>query len=119
MGGCIRDIIRLGIAYGGYAVARNKTLFIYNDTKKNQEWTIYSEGVINEKFTLGQVRKSFTLSLSGDVIIQFGVDDAVYLKATYTYKTDTWTHHTDTPKVFNFTVSQNAVSVTSSYDEKD
>jgi hypothetical protein len=103
---------------GGSAVARKKTLFIYNDTKKDQEWTIYSEGVINEKVTLGQVRKSFTLSLSGDVTIQFGVEDTVYLKATYTYSDDTWTHHTDTPKEFNFTVAQSAVSVTSSY-EKD
>jgi hypothetical protein len=96
-------------------VARTKSLFIYNDTRGNQEWTIYSEGVINEQFTIGQVRKTFTLNLSGDVTIQFGVDDTVYLRATYTYKTDTWTHHTDTPNYFNFSATQSAVSVTSSY----
>ena len=51
-------------------MARNKTLFLYNDTKHDQEWTIYSEGVVNQRVTVGQQRKSFTVSLSDDVTIQ-------------------------------------------------
>ncbi|MBX3118799.1 MAG: hypothetical protein KF784_07010 [Fimbriimonadaceae bacterium] len=61
------------------------------------------------------MRKSFTISLKGDVTIQFGVDDAVYLKATYTYSTDSWTSHTDTPNEFSFIVAQSSVSVTCNY----
>jgi hypothetical protein len=96
-------------------MARNKTLFLYNDTKNDQEWSIYSAGIINQRVTVGQQRKSFTISLSGDVTIQFGVDDAVYLKATYTYSSDSWTHHSDTPNEFSFSVAQSAVNVTCSY----
>lgn len=96
-------------------MARNKTLFIYNDTSQDQQWTIYSEGVINKTITVGQTRKSFTLTLSGDVTIQFGVDDAVYLKATYDYNNDSWTSHTDTPNEIWFSSSQSAITVTSSY----
>jgi hypothetical protein len=96
-------------------MARNKTLFLYNDTKQDQEWTIFSDGVINQRVTVGQQRKSFTITLSGDVTIQFGVDDAVYLKAKYTYSSDSWTHHSDTPNEFKFAVVQSAVNVTSSY----
>lgn len=65
-------------------MARNKTLFVYNDTSQNQQWSIYSEGVVNQNVTVGSVRKTFTLTLSGDATIQFGVDDTVYLRATYT-----------------------------------
>ena len=96
-------------------MSRNKTLFLYNDTRKDQAWTVYSEGVINESYTVGQMRKSFTLTLSGDTTLRFGVNDTVYLKATYHYATDSWTHHTDTPNEIWFSESQNAANVTSSY----
>ncbi len=94
---------------------RNKTLFLYNGSRQNQDWQIYSEGVINQNVTIGQVRKSYTISLSGDVTIQFGVDDSVYLTSTYTYETDTWTYHTDTPPQWNFSTSQSAVNVTCNF----
>ncbi len=94
---------------------RNKTLFIYNGTKSDQEWNIYSEGVINETVTLGQVRKSYTLSLKGDATIQFGVADSVYLKATYTYSTDKWSYHTDTPNEWTFVEAGSSISVTCNY----
>ncbi|WP_369976109.1 hypothetical protein [Xanthomonas bundabergensis] len=96
-------------------MARNKTLFLYNDSRQDQEWTVYAEGVINERYTVGQLRKSFTLSVSGDTTISFGVDDTVYLRATYTYATDSWTSQTDTPKEMAFTAAQSAITVTSSY----
>ncbi len=96
-------------------MARNVTLFVYNDTKQDQDWTIYAEGVINESFKIGQVRKTFTLTLSGDTTIQFGVDDAVYLKATYSYRSDSWNSHTVTPNDIQFSEGRNAITVTSSY----
>lgn len=96
-------------------MARNKTLFLYNDSRQDQEWTVYAEGVINESYTVGQQRKSFTLSVSGDTTISFGVDDAVYLRASYTYATDSWTSHTDTPNDMAFSAVQSAITVTSSY----
>lgn len=96
-------------------MARNKTLYLYNDTKRTQEWTIYSEGIIREAYKMGQVRKSFTVSLSSNATIKFGVDDAVYLTATYAYITDSWTSHTDTPNEISCATSQSAVNVTSSY----
>lgn len=95
---------------------RNKTLFIYNTTKNTaQEWTIYAEGAINQTIALGQVRKSFRLSLNADVVLQFGVEDTVYLKATYDYDADTWTSHTDTPKEFEFSAVDSAINASSSY----
>ena len=98
-------------------MARNKTLFLYNGTKPHhdQEWHVYSEHVVNETFTVGASRKSFTINLSGNVTIQFGVDNAVYLKATYTYSSDSWTHHTDTPNAIEFSASGSGVNVTSSH----
>ncbi|OEK08652.1 hypothetical protein A8C32_04170 [Flavivirga aquatica] len=98
-------------------MARNNTLFIYNTTHptQNQEWTIYSEGVINETFTVGGVRKTFTLSLSGNVTIQFGVDDAVYLRASYNYSEDVWETHTDTPNDISAVTGPNALSVSSNF----
>ncbi|WP_437801081.1 hypothetical protein [Sorangium sp. So ce693] len=97
-------------------MARNKTLFIYNTSKqKEQEWSIYSENVINKSVTVGSIRKTYTISLSGDATIQFGVNDTVYLRAEYNYSTDSWKSHTDTPKEINFTVSGSAVTVSSSY----
>ena len=94
---------------------RNKKLFIYNDTRKDQVWQIYSEGVINKSITVGQTRHIYTLTLSGDVIIQFRVDNAVYLNAIYTYSTDSWSSHTDKPNVIQFSTSRSVVNVTSSY----
>lgn len=96
-------------------MARNKTIFLYNDSKKEQDWTIYSEGVINQSYKVSSVRRSFTISVSGDVEIHFGVDGTVYLKAKYTYASDSWTSHTDTPNEISFLESQDAISVTSSY----
>ena len=96
-------------------MARNYTLFLYNDTQIDQTWTVYAEGVINQTYTVGSVRKSFTLSLSGDTTIKFGVDDTVYLEASYTYATDSWTSHTDTPNEINALSAPNALNVTSSY----
>ncbi|MCP3942097.1 MAG: hypothetical protein GY710_11525 [Desulfobacteraceae bacterium] len=58
-------------------MSRNKTLFIYNDTRRDQDWRIFSEGVIDQRTTVGQTRKSYTLTLSGDVTIQFGVDPII------------------------------------------
>ena len=95
---------------------RNKTLLVYNASKQSeQDWTIYSEGVINQSVKIGSVRKSYTITLSGDVTMQFGVDDAVYLKATYTYSTDSWTSETATPNEMSFSAAQTGVSVSSSY----
>jgi hypothetical protein len=96
---------------------RNKTLFLYNDTKpsKDQEWDVFAEGVLHHKDTVGSARKSFKISLKGDVTIQFGVDDTVYLKATYNHSNDSWTHHTDTPNEMQFSASGDAVTVKSSY----
>ncbi|MGN7917884.1 MULTISPECIES: hypothetical protein [Lysobacter] len=96
-------------------MSRNKTLFIYNDTRADQEWTIYSEGVINQSYTLGQDRKSFTVTLSANAVIKFGVDDAVYLDAIYDYRSDSWTSRTATPNEMQFSAAQSAVSVTCSY----
>lgn len=96
-------------------MARKYSLFVYNGTKSDQEWTIFSDGVINQSFKLGQVRKSYTLMLSGDVTIQFGVDDAVYLKATYNYAGDRWTSSTATPNVISFFSAPAAISVSSTY----
>src|SRR5262245_20132621 len=96
-------------------MARNKTLFLYNQTKVDQEWSVYSQDVINQNFTIGQTRKSFTLSLSGAATIQFGVDDAVYLTATYTYATDSWTSNTNTPNEISFSVLGAGVNVRSSF----
>ena len=95
---------------------RNKKLFIYNDTRKDQVWQIYSKGVINKSITVGQARHIYTLTLSGDVIIRFRVDNDVYLNAIYTYSTDSWSSHTDKPNVIQFSTSQSVVNVTSSYD---
>jgi len=94
---------------------RNKTLFLYNGTRANQDWNVYSAGIINQSYIVGQTRKSFTISLSGNATIQFGVDSTVYLTATYTYATDSWTSHSDTPNEFSFIVSQSAVSVTCNF----
>lgn len=96
-------------------MARNKTLLTYNGTRQDQDWSIYCEGTINERFTLGQVRKSFTVALDGDAVLQFGVGDTVYLRATYNYNADSWTHHTDTPNEFSFATAQSGITVTSSY----
>ncbi|MGD2092539.1 MAG: hypothetical protein PVH61_40610 [Candidatus Aminicenantes bacterium] len=96
-------------------MARNKTLFVYNDSPRDQSWRIYSEGVIDQTVEVGKMRKTYTLSLSGNVTIQFGVDETVYLQANYTYNTDSWTSHTDTPKEISFSTSDSAVTVTSSY----
>lgn len=96
-------------------MARNKTLFLYNDTRQDQEWTVYAAGVINANYTVGQQRLSFTLALSGDVTLQFGVDQTVYLTATYHYASDSWTHHTHTPNEIRFSTSLDAVTVTSSF----
>jgi len=95
---------------------RNKKLFIYNDTRKDQVWQIYSKGVINKSITVGQTRQIYTLTLSGDALIQFRVDDAVYLNATYTYSTDSWSSHTDKPDVIQFSTSRSVVNVRSSND---
>jgi hypothetical protein len=97
---------------------RNKTLFLYNTSKsqRNQAWRVYSEHVIDQTFTVGDQRKSFTITLGGDANIQFGVDDTVYLRATYNYKEDSWKHQTDTPNEISFSVSQSAVTVSSSYE---
>ncbi|PPT88430.1 hypothetical protein XthCFBP4691_14525 [Xanthomonas theicola] len=103
------------LSFRSWTMARNKTLFLYNDTRHDQEWTVYAEGVINESYTVGQQRKSFTLSLSGDTTIRFGVDGTVYLRASYIYATDRWTSHTDTPNDMAFSTVQSAVTVTSSY----
>ena len=100
-------------------MARNKTLFLYNGTDTEQEWTVYSEGVVNETLKVGSVRKSFTLSLSGDVEIQFGVDDAVYLKASYTYSSDSWTSSTATPNEISFSVSGSSVTLNSNYEPEE
>lgn len=96
-------------------MARNKTIFLYNDTQQNQEWTVYSEGVINKTYTVGQQRMSFTISVSGDVDIQFGVNNTVYLTANYRYATDDWRSQTNTPNEISFSETLNAVNVTSSY----
>lgn len=96
-------------------MARKYTLFVYNGSKKDQNWTIYCEGVINQTFTIGSVRKTFTLMLSGDVVIQFGVDDAVYLKAAYAYSGDSWTSKTDTPNDISFSAGQSAITVSSDF----
>lgn len=95
---------------------RNKTLFLYNGTLKDQEWSVFVAGQGTKSYTVGQLRKSFTLSFKGDATIQFGVDDTVYLSATYTYSTDSWTHNTVTPNEFSFIVTGSAISVTCSYD---
>ena len=50
---------------------RNKKLFIYNDTRKDQVWQIYSKGVINKSITVGQTRQIYTLTLSGDALISY------------------------------------------------
>src|SRR5215469_3308562 len=98
-------------------MARNKTMFLYNGSKRDsQEWTVYSEDIINKSYTVGKQRTSFTLSLGGDATIKFGVDDTVYLTATYTYNSDSWASKTDTPNEISFSASESAVSVTSSYD---
>ncbi|WP_408950175.1 hypothetical protein [Lysobacter sp. Hz 25] len=96
-------------------MSRNKTLFIYNGTRADQEWTIYSEDVINQSYTLGQDRKSFTVTLSNNAVIKFGVDDAVYLDAIYDYRSDSWTSRTATPNEMQFSAAQSAVNVTCSY----
>ena len=98
-------------------MARNQTLFLYNGTHptQDQEWTIYSEEVINKTVTVGAIRKSFTMSLSGDTEIQFGVDDTVYLKANYDYANDTWKTHTNTPNDISASSGQNSLQVTSDY----
>lgn len=102
-------------------MARNKTMFLYNDSKpfREQEWAVYSQDIINQTYKVGAVRKSFMLTLSGNVVIQFGVDNVVYLRATYTYATDSWTSHTDTPNEISFSALQSAVTVTSSYVPED
>jgi hypothetical protein len=100
-------------------MARKYTLFVYNTSGKQQDWTIFSEDVINEEFKIGDVRKTFTLMLSGDVMIQFGVDYTVYLKAAYSYKTDSWTSKTDTPKDISFTTGPSAITVSSDFKPDD
>jgi len=95
--------------------SRNKTLFLYNDTRADQEWTVYSEGVINQAYTVGQVRKSFTITLSANAVIKFGVDDTVYLDAIYDYQNDSWTSRTATPNDMQFSATQSAISVTCRY----
>ena len=52
-------------------MARNKTLYLYNDTKVDQDWHVYSEGVINQRTKVGQTRKTYTISLSGPVTIHW------------------------------------------------
>jgi hypothetical protein len=96
-------------------MARKYTLFIYNTSDADQQWTIYSADVINQNVTVGKVRKSYTLMVSGDVTIQFGVDDTIYLTATYTYATDSWTSHTVTPNEIAFATGPGAITVSSSY----
>jgi hypothetical protein len=96
-------------------MSRNKTLFLYNDTQQDQQWTVYSEGVINQNITIGQQRRTFTLTLSDDATLQVGVDDTVYLTATYTYATDSWTSHTDTPNEIQCTTVTNAINISSSF----
>lgn len=96
-------------------MARKYTLFVYNTSSKDQSWAIFSDGVINQTFTIGSVRKTFTLMLSGDAAIQFGVDDTVYLKAAYTYSSDSWTSKTDTPNDISFSTGQSAITVSSDF----
>jgi hypothetical protein len=96
---------------------RTKTLFIYNTTKngQNQKWHIHSEGIVDKEVTVGPKRESFTLNISGDVTIHFGVDSTIYLRTTYDYNTDSWISHTDTPKEIEFSAEQSAITVSSSY----
>ena len=101
-------------------MSRNKTLFIYNTSRsEEQNWHIYSEGVINQRKTVGAARYSATITVSGDVTIQFGVDDSVYLRATYDYENDSWASHTDTPNEFSFEVRNSGVIVSSSFEPDD
>ena len=100
-------------------MARKYTLFIYNTSGKEQDWTIFSEDVINQEFKIGDIRKTFTLMLSGDVTIQFGVDYTVYLKAAYSYDTDSWTSKTDTPKDISFATGPAAITVSSDFKPAD
>ncbi|SOE17377.1 hypothetical protein SAMN05877838_2276 [Hoeflea halophila] len=100
-------------------MTRRYTLFIYNTSGKEQDWTVFSEGVINQESKVGDIRKSFTLMLSGDVSIQFGVDHTVYLKADYLYDTDSWTYKTDTPKDISFSTGPNAITVSSDFKPDD
>ena len=98
--------------------SRNKTLFLYNGSTRQryQSWQVYSEGVINRYFDVDSyLRTTFTLTLSGDCTIQFGVEDTVYLRATYTFANDSWTSQTDTPNEISFTASQSAISVSSTF----
>jgi hypothetical protein len=97
-------------------MARNKTLFLYNTSKQaQQDWVIHYDGV-TKQIQVGAARKSFTISLSGDTTIQFGVDDTVYLKATYNYEDDSWNSNTATPNEIHFEVRESAVIVSSSFD---
>ncbi|KJS09035.1 MAG: hypothetical protein VR78_17015 [Hoeflea sp. BRH_c9] len=96
-------------------MARKYTLFVYNTSNQDQEWNIYCDGVINQTFTIGNVRKTFTLMLSGDAVIQFGVDDTVYLKAAYDYGKDSWASKTDTPNDISFATGPGAITVSSDF----
>lgn len=97
-------------------MARNKTLRIYNTSKKTkQQWTIHSDGLIDKSINVGPTGESAPLTLSGDMKISFGVEDTVYLEARYNYSNDSWMSETYTPNEITFTVSNSAVIVSSSY----
>lgn len=96
-------------------MSRKYTLFVYNTSDQQQEWNIYCDGVINESFKIGSTRKTFTLMLSGNVVIQFGVDDTVYLKAGYDYNKDAWSSKTDTPNDISFATGPGAITVSSDF----
>lgn len=100
-------------------MARNKTLFLYNTSRQaTQEWDIHSPGT-RKRLTVGQTRVTFTVSLSGDATLQFGVDDTVYLTATYNYDDDSWTSQTHTPNEIRFEVRESAIMVSSSFEPED
>jgi hypothetical protein len=96
-------------------MARNKTLYLYNDAERTQEWAVDSDGFIRETYKVEQARKSFPTSLSRNATINFGVGDAVYLTATHAYITGSWTSHTDTPNEISCVAPQSAVNGISSY----
>lgn len=101
--------------FRGKSMARKYSLFVYNTSKQEQERTIYSDGVINQDFKIGSIRKTFTLMLSGDTSIQFGVDNSVYLKAVYNYDDDSWTSKTDTPNDISFSTAPSAITASSDF----
>ncbi|GAB5463505.1 hypothetical protein [Hoeflea alexandrii] len=100
-------------------MARKYTLFVYNTSGKQQDWTIFSEDVINEEFKIGDVRKTFTLMLRGDVMIQFRRRLHGLSESNLFLQDRCWTSKTDTPMDISFTTGPSAITVSSDFKPDD